>query len=228
MSGKNPLGNGKEPQSYEGTNAIFPISGFNVIKSKTDPGSNKKFPVPSLWLNTVSEAFWIQVAPGTWVEISTSSGTVLSVTGTTNQIAAAPTSGNVVLAFANPLTTPGPATINGNLTISGAGTGLITTPTVVAAGASPQTANGRVFAVTFSGVSIASGASQTFVISNTSITGAGTQVLLGWAGATAGSGLSISSQASTASTLTIIMTNATSATMVTSVANITFTGLVLN
>jgi hypothetical protein len=77
MSGKNPLGNGKEPQAYEGTNAIFPVSGFNVIKSKVDPGTNKKFPLTSLWVNTVLENVWIQVQPGVWIQLANSSGDLL-------------------------------------------------------------------------------------------------------------------------------------------------------
>lgn len=112
--------------------------------------------------------------------------------------------------------------------IQALGGGIKTAPVVVTAGASPQTANGRFVQVTFSGVSIASGASQTFVISNSVVTGSSTVIDLKWFGATAGSGLSVSSITPSAGSISIVMTNATSATMVTSVANITFNVWVQN
>ncbi len=125
-------------------------------------------------------------------------------------------------------TSAGITATTGNLTLSGVGSGFVTTPTVVAAGASPQTVNGRIGQVTFSSVSIASGASQTFVISNSAVTGSGTVVDVSWYGATAGSGLSIASITNSASQISIVMTNSTSATNVTSTANITFVFEVLN
>lgn len=232
------------------------------------------YPIGKSWL-FVGNSVWILLSlssvggtiSANWIELSTSAGSVLSVTGTANQITAVTTAGAVTLSIPATFIAPGSIAstttltggtgitattgnivasagnisasgtvtggtgviaTTGNLTASAVGSGLVLTPTIVAAGASPQTANGRAFSVTFSGVSIPSGASQTFVISNTAITGTSTVALVEWSGATAGSALSISSQASTAGTLTFIMTNGTSATMVTSVANITFTGIVLN
>jgi|GEM_PF-1970485 hypothetical protein len=177
----------------------------------------------------------------TWEQFISSSGDVLSVTGTTNQITANPTTGNVILTIPTTFISPGSiasTTTNtagtgfiattGNLTLSGVGSGFVTTPTVVTAAASPQTANGRVFSVAFSSVSIASGATQTFTITNSSITGSSTVVDLKWFGSTAGSALSIESITPSAGSLAIVMTNGTSATMVTSTANITFVGIVLN
>ena len=108
------------------------------------------------------------------------------------------------------------------------GGGIKLAPVIVAAGASPLTANGRFSQVTFSGVSIASGATQTFVINNSVVTGAATVIDLKWFGATAGSGLSIVSITPSAGSISIVMTNATSATMVTSAANITFNVWVQN
>lgn len=202
-----------------------------------------------------------------WVEIATSSGGVLSIIGTANEITASSPTGNVTLSVPSTFIAPGSIAATttvtagtgitattgniaassgnitasgtvtggtgliattGNLTLSGTGSGLVTTPTVGTPGAGPITANGRVFSATFSSISIASGATQVLVISNTSITGSGTLVSLTWSGATAGSALSIASAVPTANTLTITMTNGTSATMVTSIANITFTGIVLN
>jgi fibronectin-binding autotransporter adhesin len=183
----------------------------------------------------------------TWAEAVTSSGTVNSVTGTTNQITASPNTGAVTLSVPSTFVAPGSiastTTITagtgltvtsggetitaGNLTLSGTGSGFVLTPTVVAAGASPQTANGRVVQVTFSGVSIAAGSTQSFVINNTSVSAIGTVVDVSWFGATNGSALSIASIVNVAGTsTTITMTNGTGAT--TSVANITFVVEVLN
>ena len=159
--------------------------------------------------NALAEAWMLVSKSGgtaTWSNITGGSGSFTSLTATTGNISA--TAGNLVL--------------------SGAGSGFVTTPTVVAAGATPQTANGRIIQVTFSSVSIASGATQAFVISDSSITGSSTTVQVTWFGATAGSGLSIASVVNAAGSCTITMTNATSATMVTSVANITFICQVLN
>lgn len=205
-----------------GQRLIWPNNGEYVLLGLTET-------------NNILSANWVQTAS------ATGSGNVLSVTGTANQINAAPNTGNVILSLPTPLIVPGSiaaaTTITagagfiattGNLTLSGAGSGIVTTPTVVAAGASPQIANGRVFSVTFSGVSIASGASQTFTITNSAITGASTVTSLTWSGATAGSALSIASITPSAGSLAIVMTNGTSATMVTDVANITFVGIVLN
>jgi hypothetical protein len=112
----------------------------------------------------------------------------------------------------------------GNLTLSGTSSGVVYTPVVVGAAASPQTANGRVFSVTFSSVSIAAGATQSFVINNTSVN---TLVQLSMVGATTSSALSIQSITNSAGvSTTIVVTNGTGAA--TSTANITFTGFCVN
>lgn len=177
----------------------------------------------------------------TWEQMVSSTGDVLSVTGTTNQINASPTSGNVILTIPATFIAPGSiastttltagsglTVTTGGITLLGLGQGLTTNPVIVAAGASPQVANGHVGQVTFSGVSIASGASQTFTITNSGITGSGTVILYSWYGATAGSALSIESVTNSTGSSSIVMTNGTSATMVTSTANITFVYEVLN
>jgi len=115
----------------------------------------------------------------------------------------------------------GAESVSGILTAS---SGINTAPTIVAAAASPQTANNRSGQVTFSGVSIAAGATETFVINNTAVN---TSVLVAMSGATAGSALSIVSITNVAATsITIVVTNGTGAT--TDTANITFTFLCLN
>jgi hypothetical protein len=112
----------------------------------------------------------------------------------------------------------------GNATLSGSGNGVVYTPVIVGAAGTPQTANGRVFSVTFSGVSIAAGATQSFVINNTAVN---TLVQLSMVGATSGSALSIQSITNSAGvSTTIVVTNGTGAT--TSTANLTFTGFCVN
>lgn len=114
--------------------------------------------------------------------------------------------------------------VSGLSTFSG---GINTAPVVVTAGASPRTANGRSGQVTFSGVSIAAGATQSFVINNTSIGAVGTVILYSMVGATTGAALNIQSVTNVAGTSsTIVVENGTGAT--TSTANITFTYLILN
>lgn len=95
-----------------------------------------------------------------------------------------------------------------------------------ATGASPQIANGRSFAVTFSGVSIAAGATQSFTITNSKIVSATTPVQISMVGATTGAALNIQSVTNSAGQSVIVVENGTGAT--TSTANITFTGTILN
>ncbi len=67
-------------------------------------------------------AFWLYGGGGNWIELATSAGDVLSVTGTANQILAAPTTGNVVLSLVGPYT---PATYTAHGVLIGEGTGSI-------------------------------------------------------------------------------------------------------
>jgi|GEM_PF-1214149 hypothetical protein len=78
MTGKNPLGQNKESQAYEGINIIVPVGGWQFVKSKLDPTTNNtKFPLGTLWLNTVTRNVWILTSvPGLWTQI----GTTLSFT----------------------------------------------------------------------------------------------------------------------------------------------------
>jgi hypothetical protein len=111
MTGKNPLGNGKEPQTYEGLNVIVPIGGWQLIKSPRSPTSNdKKYPVGAIWVNTATNAAYILTsAPGNWSLFGTSSGgSVNSLTGDSGG-AILPSAGNITLAgtSAQGLTTSG-------------------------------------------------------------------------------------------------------------------------
>ena len=105
---------------------------------------------------------------------------------------------------------------NGNFVGSTAGTGLLFNPqTATGAAASPVVLDGRCGRVTFSSVSIAAAADLTLTMTNSSITGAGTQVICSISGATTGSALPIKSKTASAGSLAIVITNGTGATTTT-------------
>lgn len=110
-------------------------------------------------------------------------------------------------------------TTNGNFVNTTSGTGRVV-PVVTATGAAsgPVTANGRVVLVTFTGVSIAAGASLTLQIANSSISNSGTIVNFSWSGATVSSALSAQQAVTGTGTFSLIITNGTGAT--TSIANV--------
>lgn len=67
-------------------------------------------------------AFYLYGGGGNWIELATSVGNVLSVTGTANQILASPTTGSVVLSLIGPYT---PATYTAHGVLVGEGTSSI-------------------------------------------------------------------------------------------------------
>jgi hypothetical protein len=67
-------------------------------------------------------AFYMYGGGGNWIEFATNSGDVTSVTGTANQILAAPTGGAVILSLVGPYT---PATYTAHGVLVGEGTGSI-------------------------------------------------------------------------------------------------------
>ena len=111
MSGKNPLGNSKEPQSYEGLNIVVPVGGWQLIKSARSPTTNdKKYPIGSMWINTLtSVSYQLVTAPGVWTILGSAvGGDIQSLTGDAGG-AILPTAGNITLAgtSAQGLTTSG-------------------------------------------------------------------------------------------------------------------------
>jgi hypothetical protein len=70
----------------------------------------------------IPTAFYIYGGAGNWVELATSAGGVLSVTGTANQILASPTTGSVVLSLIGPYT---PSTYTAHGVLLGEGTSSI-------------------------------------------------------------------------------------------------------
>lgn len=130
-------------------------------------------------------AFWLYGGGGNWVEIATSLGDVLSVTGTANQILASPTTGAVVLSLIGPYT---PATYTAHGVLVGEGTSSIVATAIGTngqvltgnTGADPAfSALGTNSALTAHGVLLGEGNSA---IAATSV-GTNGQVLLGSTGA---------------------------------------------
>jgi hypothetical protein len=76
-------------------------------------------------------AFYMYAGAGDWLQFLSSSGNVISVTGTTNQILASPTSGNVVLSLIGPYT---PATYTAHGVLIGEGTSSIVATAAGSAG----------------------------------------------------------------------------------------------
>jgi hypothetical protein len=206
----NTLGFGNRPENVE-------VPHYDIRVPNT---ADILYPVGKWWLYVGNSLWYLQsltsasnITTANWVQITTSA--------------------SVAALFASPpaigTTTPAAGAFT-TLAVSGLSTltgGINTAPVVVAAGASPQTANGRSGQVTFSGVSIAAGATQSFVINNTSVAAIGTVIMYTMVGATTGAALTIQSVTNVAGTSsTIVVTNGTGAT--TSTANITFTFIVLN
>lgn len=118
-------------------------------------------------------------------------------------------------------------TLTGSITLSTAGTGVIFTSSQNSGAASgPVVVNGRSGRATFTSVSIAAAADLTLTITNSSITGSTTEVLISMSGATTGSALSIKSKTAMSGSLAIVVTNGTGATTTTDDIQIDF--LVLN
>ena len=86
MSGKNPLGNSREPQAYEGNNIVTPAGGWYLIKSVRAPTTNdRKYPIGSIWINTsTSTSYQLVTAPGIWTILGNATGgDIQSLTGGT-------------------------------------------------------------------------------------------------------------------------------------------------
>jgi hypothetical protein len=224
-----------EPLSYLGGDLYSQPSFINAMRA---PTIQDIYTAGTRWQNNAVSPFVIYqtTGAGIWYIDSGSGGsfTSLAVTGASNLTGTTNinTSGAGVTSIGTGGTgatnignATGGTVFTGNATWGTATQGPVLTA-VTASGASPQAVNGRAFAVTFTGVSIAADATQSFVIQNSTITGAGTVVLYTQVGATAGAALTIQSVTNAAGQSTVVVTNGTGAT--TTTANITFIGLVLN
>lgn len=149
--------------------------------------TDTQFPLAQIWC-WPGNGIWflVTLAPvagvltATWEEVTSSTGTVLSVTGTANQVLATPTTGNVVLSLIGPYT---PATYTAHGVLIGEGTSSIV---ATAAGAT-----GTVLAGT-------TGADPAFTASP-SVTGNMTAAT-GFVATTAGAGITLNSGATSGTT----------------------------
>lgn len=229
-----PLGSGQTgPFSPSGAYA-------NPIPFTYDPTTFDQCDIlGQLGYNPLDGKAWIAVqnVGGTtnWLNIGGGSGTFTTITVTGNATIGG-TLGVTGLTTLGTLTQVGAASFTGTSTFASAaattpaisvGVGSIqVTPTTVAAGASPLVSNNRFGQVTFSGVSIAAAAVQSFVITNSTVTGSGTNIMMTMSGATTGSALTIQSVTPSASSISIVVTNGTGAS--TTTANIQFTYWVMD
>ncbi len=132
------------------------------------------------------------------------------------------------------ITTGGSATLQGSLTLTAgnlvytsAGSGAIyNVVTASGAASGPVTCNGRICSVTFTGVSIAAGATLALTVADSSVAGSGTVVMYSMSGDTAGAALSAVSAASTSGHWALTLTNGTGAT--TTTANVVVNLQVMN
>lgn len=153
--------------------------------------------------------------------------TIAAQSETLNATAASPTTGLAISTFAGTgvgetIVTSG-ATIDALQLTSG---GIKFTVAAPAPGASPITANSRNGVVTFSGASIAAGATQAFVINNSIVTSA-THVMAVLTGGTTGSALTVQSVVSGTGIITITVQNGVTGST-TSTGNLTFVFIVLD
>jgi len=154
-------------------------------------------------------------------------------TGGTGAVAIGNATGNTAVTGSLTASTTLTATLGnitataGNVVMVAAASGLVM-PVSTAAGAASGavTCNARVGTVTFTSPSIAAGADQTLIVSNSSVTGSGTRINYFMRGSTTGSALGVKSVTNSASTSTIVVTNGTGAT--TQVSDITFDFIVMN
>ncbi len=137
MSGKSPLGNSREPGSYEGLNVVVPVGGWQLIKARRIPTTNDiRYPVGSIWVDTVTQAsYQLVAAPGIWVALGISSGPLNTLTGDAGG-AIAPGAGNITLAgTANQIATTGAgSTITFSIPATFTAPGSITATTSIASG----------------------------------------------------------------------------------------------
>lgn len=198
-------------------------------------------------------SFYIYAGGGTWSLFGSSSGDIVAVVGTANEITVTSSAGTATVSLPSAITAPGSLTTttslsatttvtagttvtatlgditatNGNFVGSTAGTGFqFNANTATGAAASPIVLNSRAGAAVFTSVSIAGGADLTLTITNSEITDASTQVIYCLSGVTTGAALSIKSVTNSAGSSAVVVTNGTGLT--TSTADITLTFLVVN
>jgi hypothetical protein len=128
-----------------------------TYQSRAPTSADTNFPLGKLWL-FVGNSLWYLLSQSTannittsnWVQLSSSSGTVLSVAGTVNQITSTNAAGAVTLSLPAAITAPGSVTVTSKLNfVTGANTstgvsGAMTAGSVTVANTS-VTANSLIF-----------------------------------------------------------------------------------
>ncbi len=154
------------------------------------------------------------IAPGSIASTTTLTGGT-GITATTGNISASAgnvsASGTVTGGTGVTATTGNVTATAGNFVASQAGNGFVLN-SGTASGTTTATLNGRSGQVTVTTPSIAAGATFSFALTNSSITGSSTQVLYGLTGGTTGSAITIQSVTNSASTSTVVFQNASAVT----------------
>jgi hypothetical protein len=180
-----------------------------------------------------------------WIQLASSSGAIVAVVGTTNQITVTTTAGTSTISLPTTLVAPGSiastttltggtgitATTGnitataGNFVSSAAGNGIVLN-SGTASGTTAATLNGRSGQITITTPSIAAGAQFTFTITNSAVTASTTQILYGLTGGTNGAAVTIQSVTNSAGQSVVVLNNASAVTNNTGSLVLTF--LVLN
>ena len=185
------------------------------------------------------------VTTANWQQAVSSSGDILAIVGTNNQVAASTSSGTSTLSLPSSVITPGSlattttltggtgitattgniTATTGNFVASAAGAGIVLN-SGTSSGTTAATLNGRSGQITITTPSIAAGAQFTFTITNSSVTASTTQVGYWLTGGTNGSAITIQSVTNSAGQSVVVLNNGTAATANTGSLVLTF--LVLN
>lgn len=173
-------------------------------------------------------------APGSLTTTTTLAATTTvtagtGITATTGNIAASAgnvsASGTVTGGTGVTATTGNVTATSGNFVSSAAGNGIVLN-SGTASGTTTATLNGRSGQVTITTPTINAGATFSFALTNSSVTGSTTQVLYGLTGGTTGSAITIQSVTNSANTSTVVVQNASAVTN--STGSLVLTFLVLN
>lgn len=114
--------NGKNPLSYLGVTAPQPP---NWVTGSTAPTSTLRFPGPTLYIDSSTDSVYATEGDGVFVTLGVgSSGDVVAVNGTANQITASTVAGVVTLSLPAAITAPG--SLATTTTLAG-GTGVTAT-----------------------------------------------------------------------------------------------------
>lgn len=142
--------NGKNPLSYLGVTAPQPP---NWVTGSTAPSATLRFPGPTLYIDSSTDTVYATEGDGVFVTLGIgSSGDVVAVNGTANQITASTVAGVVTLSLPAAITAPGSLTTTTTLaatTTITAGTGITaTTGNIVASTGNITSTAGSVSAAT--------------------------------------------------------------------------------